>query len=415
MSPDKISRNKNLQRESLIKRIKSYDELKSKKIKDISLEDEQNNKIREKANKIFEENLDEVKEMNKLVLYAKVANIRDKQIETQKKIKALEKKRNEKLDILSEIGRLKDLRKREIEEEKRAYKIKEGGEIIKEQIKYNEKKKELEKEIIKKDYEDNLLLQKNIEEENDKKILKKKKIGEKLIKDILEANKNFIENKKLKELKEIEEDKKLLEYNKKKAQEEELKIIKLKNEQKKKELETIKMRENQKKAIDYKIILDKLLLRKSYESSERAERKKEKENMLKKKKMWEDLIEQNKKLIKIKHLEKIENYGKEKKEFFTITNRLERDIEIEAIQKNKYKNKLSNHNFELLKLIKEKEEDKKLKKREILEEGRIIKQNNERYINRIEQIKRKKIKELELLNVNPNYLVPLKNFKTACK
>ncbi len=415
MSPDKISRNKNLQRESLIKRIKSYDELKSKKIKDISLEDEQNNKIREKANKIFEENLDEVKEMNKLVLYAKVANIRDKQIETQKKIKALEKKRNEKLDILSEIGRLKDLRKREIEEEKRAYKIKEGGEIIKEQIKYNEKKKELEKEIIKKDYEDNLLLQKRIEEENDKKILKKKKMGEKLIKDILEANKNFIENKKLKELKEIEEDKKLLEYNKKKAQEEELKIIKLKNEQKKKELETIKMRENQKKAIDYKIILDKLLLRKSYESSERAERKKEKENMLKKKKMWEDLIEQNKKLIKIKHLEKIENYEKEKKEFFTITNRLERDIEIEAIQKNKYKNKLSNHNFELLKLIKEKEEDKKLKKREILEEGRIIKQNNERYINRIEQIKRKKIKELELLNVNPNYLVPLKNFKTACK
>ena len=415
MSPDKISRNKNLQRESLIKRIKKYDELKSKKIKDISLEDEQNNKIREKANKIFEENLDEVKEMNKLVLYAKVANIRDKQIETQKKIKELEKKRNEKLDILSEIGRLKDLRKREIEEEKRAYKIKEGGEIIKEQIKYNEKKKELEKEIIKKDYEDNLLLQKRIEEENDKKILKKKKMGEKLIKDILEANKNFIENKKLKELKEIEEDKKLLEYNKKKAQEEELKIIKLKNEQKKKELETIKMRENQKKAIDYKIILDKLLLRKSYESSERAERKKEKENMLKKKKMWEDMIEQNKKLIKIKHLEKIENYEKEKKEFFTITNRLERDIEIEAIQKNKYKNKLNNHNFELLKLIKEKEEDKKLKKREILEEGRIIKQNNERYINRIEQIKRKKIKEEKLLNVNPNYLVPLKNFKTACK
>ena len=415
MSPDRISRNQNLQRESLIKRIKSYDELKSKKIKDISIEDEQNNKIRERAHKIFEENLDEVKEMNKLVLYAKVANIRDKQIETQKKIKALEKKRNEKLNILSEIERLKDLRKREIEEEKRALKKKEGGEIIKEQIKYNEKKKELEKEMIKKEYEDNLLLQKRIEEENDIKIMKTKKMGEKLIKDILEANKNFIENKKLKKLKEIEEDKKLLEYNKKKAQEEELKIIKLKNEQKKKELEMIKLRENQKKAIDYKNILDKLLLRRSYESSERAERKKEKENMLKKKKMWDDLIEQNKNLIKIKQLEKIENYEKEKKEFFTITNRLERDIEIETIQKNKYKNKLSNHNFELLKLIKEKEEDKKLKRREILEEGRIIKQNNERYINRIEQIKRKKIKGLELLNVNPNYLVPLKNFKTTCK
>ena len=35
-------------------------------------------------------------DMNRLVLYAKVANIRDKQIEEHKMIKSLEKKRNEK-------------------------------------------------------------------------------------------------------------------------------------------------------------------------------------------------------------------------------------------------------------------------------------------------------------------------------
>lgn len=407
-----ISRNKT---ESLIKRMKSYDELKINNKKRICADDDINNKIKEKANKYYEENLDEVKQMNKLVLCAKVANIRDKQIEAQEKMKLLEKKRKEKLDLLFEIERLKELKNREIQEIKIKNKKKEGGEIIKEQIKYNEKKKEIEKEMIKKEHEEILSLQKKLEEENEKKYLMNKKKGQKLIKEILEENKAFVEKKKLQKLKEIEEEKKMLEYNKKKMEEDEKKIKKMKEERKQKEIEIMKIRESQKKVNDYKLFLDDLILRRSYESSERRERKKEKENIIKKKKMWEDLIKQNNNLIKLKTLEKLENYGKEKNEFFTITSKLEKEMEMDNKLKIKYKNRLNMHNYELLKLIKQKEEDKKLKKREILEEGRIIKQNNEKHINKIELIKRKKIKELESLNINPNYLVPLKHFKTSSK
>ena len=90
-----ISRNN--KNESLIKRMKSYDELKLNKKKKISADDDINSKIKEKANRYYEENLDEVKQMNKLVLCAKVANIRDKQIEAEKKMKILEKKKKEKI------------------------------------------------------------------------------------------------------------------------------------------------------------------------------------------------------------------------------------------------------------------------------------------------------------------------------
>ena len=402
---------------ALIKRIKSYDEIKLKKNYNNILHTENiNNKnILEKAKTILEENYKEVKDMNRLVLYAKVANIRDKQIEEHKMIKSLEKKRNEKLDLLCEIARLKDIKRRETEEQKRINMNKEGGRIIRDQILYNEKKKQLEKDMLKKEYEENLKYQKKIDEENEKKLLKSKELGEKLIKDILASNKMFIENKKLKKLKEIEEDKKILEYNKLKAKEEKEKILNLKKEQRIKDLELIKMKEKQEKDQDSKSLLDKIILRRAYESSERAERIKEKENLLKKKKMLDDLIEQNRKMIEYKEIEKMEMAKQEKKDFYTITNRIEREIELEKIKKEKYRNILVKHNFELLKLIKEKEDEKKLKKREILEEGRIIKQNNEKFNNMLEHIKRKKIKELESLKINPLYLVPLKNFRSFSK
>ena len=399
--------------QSLLKRIKSYENIRNRKIYNILLTDDvNNNKIREKAQRLLEENLEEVKKMNKLVLYAKVASIRDKQIEEQKKIKSLEKKRNEKMDLIYEIERLKEMRKRELEEEKKTNLKIEGGKMLREQIKYNEKKKEKEKEMIKKEYEENLKIQKKLDEENEKKLLKAKQVGDRLIKDILTANKLSIENKKLKKLKEIEEEKKILEYNKAKAKEEDDKIINLKKEQKKKELELMRMKQKQEKALDYKAYLEKIIMKRAYESQERAERKKEKENAMKQKKMWDDVIQQNKKLIEIQELRKVEMAEQEKKDFDTITKRIAREFEIEKIKYERYKNKLANHNLELLKLIKDKEDDKKLKKREILEEGRIIKQNNERYYNRIEQIKRKKIKELESLNINPHYLVPLKNYRS---
>ena len=65
------------------------------------------------------------------------------------------------MDLIYEIERLKEMRKRELEEEKKANLKIEGGKMIREQIKYNEKKKEKEKEMIKKEYEENLKIQKN--------------------------------------------------------------------------------------------------------------------------------------------------------------------------------------------------------------------------------------------------------------
>ena len=408
----------NLKSEILMKRIKSYGELTTKKIPKIHYNTEnilQDEKIKEKAKKYFEENIDEVKKMNKLVLYAKIASIRDKQIEQQKTIKLKTKKFEEKMDLIYELERLKNIKKEKINEEKRKNLIKEGGRIIKEQIKYNLLKKLKEKEEINKENMENLKMQQKLNEEEEKKIYDAKKIKQKLILYIIESNKQFIENKKIEKSKEIEEEKKLIEYNEQKAKEEEINLLNKKNLQKVKELELAKIREKQKKSNDFKLLLDELRMKRSIETTEKNERIKEKNEIIKNKKKMDELINFNKLMVDIKAQQKIDNAIKERNELFKNLKEIEKEIKRDKNKTLEKERKLKEHNYMLIKMIKEKEDKEKLKKREILEEGRIIKQNNEKYYKNIEKIKKKKIKELELLNINPEYLVPLKNYKTLNK
>ena len=58
-------------------------------------------------------------------------------------------------------------------------------------------------------------------------------------------------------------------------------------------------------------------------------------------------------------------------------------------------------------MIKEREEREKIKAREIIEEGRLIKQKNDDWYKRMERIKKEKIQGLKDMNVNPKYLVDL--------
>jgi hypothetical protein len=88
-----------------------------------------------KAQRDREENLDEVKTMNSMLLSAKYAAIRDKQIEEKKKINLDKKRIEEKLYIIGEYERLKD----EINRTRMEKKLSE---------KRMEDRKELEKQII---------------------------------------------------------------------------------------------------------------------------------------------------------------------------------------------------------------------------------------------------------------------------
>ena len=69
------------------------------------------------------------------------------------------------------------------------------------------------------------------------------------------------------------------------------------------------------------------------------------------------------------------------------------------------------HNDELKRQIKEKEEKERIKRRQVLEEGREIKQKLDNYKATMERIKREKIEEMHKLNIDPKYRVDLEKYK----
>ena len=96
--------------------------------------EKRNKELIKKARREMEENFDEVKNMNKIMLSAQMASIRDRQIEERKRIQEKNKKIEEKLFLMREIERLKSLNDREKFEKKLNEKKIEGKKELQKQI-----------------------------------------------------------------------------------------------------------------------------------------------------------------------------------------------------------------------------------------------------------------------------------------
>ena len=90
---------------------------------------------------------DLIKEMDKLMLYAKTATIRDRQLEERKIMEDMYRNKEKRLDTMMELERLKEMQFQEEKEKEIKRQQKEGSLIIIEQIKENELERLRKKEI----------------------------------------------------------------------------------------------------------------------------------------------------------------------------------------------------------------------------------------------------------------------------
>ena len=79
-------------------------------------------KILQKAQDLRNEDRDDVKEMNKMIMYAKVVTIRDKQLNQKKYIHSQYVEEEKQKDLMIEIDRLKAIKA--AQEKQREHKIK---------------------------------------------------------------------------------------------------------------------------------------------------------------------------------------------------------------------------------------------------------------------------------------------------
>jgi len=82
----------------------------------------------------MDEDLDDVKHMNQMMLYSKVVTIRDKQLEENKRLEQEWIDEQKKLDLMIEIERLKVLKEEEEREAKKAVQRLRGKQVIVDQI-----------------------------------------------------------------------------------------------------------------------------------------------------------------------------------------------------------------------------------------------------------------------------------------
>ena len=371
----------------------------------------QNKKILLNAIRYRNENLDEVKTMNSLLLSAKFATIRDKQIEEKRKINLFKKKLEQKEYLIGECERLKD----EINRARSEKKIKEKQmNDIKEnekQILNNKKIKEDHKKILEKEYEDNLRYQEQIklDELNKAKIEKEKR--EKIIQDMIEANRNALEIKKNKKLQELKEEQDLKKYNEQKLIEEQNKQKELNEIKHLKDMQFAKLVNIQKNLINNNIILEDIYTRRSYEEGIRAERKKMKDELIKQNKLKEEMKLENQKLIEYKKKINMEEANKMDEYYKEIILKCKLEIEKEKEKEKKAIEHMLKYKEDLLKMIAIKDEEKKLKRREIIDEGKKLKKSQDEYYKRLQSIKSRKIEELNNLNVPQKYITNLEKFR----
>ena len=100
-----------------------------------------NNNLLSEAQKVLDQNEDCVKEMEKLALYARVATIRERQLKEHEIMEQMYKKKEEKLDTMMELERLKELKQQQDRENNRKKLQRDGCLIIIDQIKQKEYKK----------------------------------------------------------------------------------------------------------------------------------------------------------------------------------------------------------------------------------------------------------------------------------
>merc|ERR1712203_726418 len=148
----------------------------------------QKNSVLERAKQMLDEDMDDVKHMNQMMLYSKVVTIRDAQIQEKRNVQAEKEEEERQLDAMMEIERLKALRMYEVREKERLEGQREGSKVIIEQIKDRQAQRMREEEA--RDQERAFIL-KQIEALKAEEVIQqkhKKMASEKLMKEVNTAN-----------------------------------------------------------------------------------------------------------------------------------------------------------------------------------------------------------------------------------
>jgi len=369
------------------------------------------NTLKNRAEEMMNENLDEVKHMNQMIVYAKCVTIRDKQLEEKKGIHEARKLEEKRKDLMMEIDRLKLIKKLEEEERAKREEQRKGHLKIIDQIKENEMKRlKIQEE---KEQEGQRIIRgiEQLKKEEAAAAIKKKEHARMMLDEIYAANQAAIKGKESKIIQEREEIEKIIKYNQEKEQKEAEYLAEQKRIKDEKEREVQRLRELQEKAYDRQADLDLLRAKRAMELADRQAREKERKEAETRAKRNLELFEARKLQALDKERRFQEQAKQDRDEFQRIIQeqKKERDIELKLDQDRH--ELVKKHAEELKKQMALAEEKRKQEKRNLLEEGKKIKDNLKNQKRTLDAMKVKKLEELQREGIPQKYTVDLQKKK----
>merc|ERR1719230_667903 len=367
----------------------------------------QKNSVLERAKQMMDEEMDDVKHMNQMMLYSKVVTIRDAQIQEKRAVQSERQEEERQLDMMMEIERLKALKMYEEREKARLDDQRRGAQVIVEQIKDRQAQRMREEES--RDQERAFILKQidALKEEEVEQQKAKKMAAGRLMAEVNQANSAAMKIKEDKLLAEKLEDQKILDYERdRERRERELEEEKLRIAAEK-EQETARLRAQQEKAQDKAAEMDALRAKRAVEAAERVAREKEAQENARIEAINKELAVARQQQQAEKERRLAEQAKFERDEFERIIEvqmqqeeaEKERQVEEKAIQ--------MTHVSELRSQIAAREERSLQDRRNFLEEGNVVRAQIAGERRKLEKIKGRKIAELNKAGVPEKYCAEL--------
>uniref|UniRef100_A0A7S4VAZ6 Cilia- and flagella-associated protein 45 n=1 Tax=Alexandrium monilatum TaxID=311494 RepID=A0A7S4VAZ6_9DINO len=373
----------------------------------------QKNSVLERAKRMLDEDMDDVKHMNQMMLYSKIVTIRDAQIQEKRNVQAEREEEERQLDAMMEIERLKALKMYEVREKERVESQRSGAKVIIEQIKDRqasrmraEEQRDQERAFILKQIE--ALKAEEVEQQ-----VQKKMAAERLMQEVNNANTAAMKIKEEKMLAEKLEDQKVLDYQEsKERRERELEEEKIRIAMEK-EKETARLRAMQEKAQDKAAEMDALRAKRAMEAAERAARNKEKAEKERLEAINQELTQARQQQQAEKERRLAEQAKFERDEFERIIEVQMQQEDAERQRQTEEKGMRVGHSKELRAQIAAREEKAYQERRDFLEEGNMVRAQIGAERKKLEKIKMRKIDELKKSGVPEKYWAELARKKIS--
>lgn len=356
-----------------------------------------------RARKKLDEEIDEVKHMNQVMLYAKCVTVRDAQIMEKSALKSERAEEDRRMDMMMELERLKALRMYEEREVKRIEDRKKGAAVLRAQIEEREQER-LRKLELKQQEQDAMLRHIERMRDDDRlEAVKKKEGAKRLMEDVALANAEQIRLKNRQREMEQEEERQIADYIKEKETRDQEVIDEQRRVKAEKEKEIARLRAQQEKAQDKQAELDALRARRAQEAYDRDFRQKERDAANRVSAINADLKAAREKQKMEKEMMLAEQGRLEKEEFERIiaVQRMEDEVERGKLQRET--NFRRGNADALKKQITEIEEARKKERRDFLEEGNKLKMESREREAQVDAIRGRKLEELDKLSVPKQY------------